>query len=52
MSGAILPASFRTGTMTETVGGAPLADNSLMICPKSPRLGGWYLEWRELLMGR
>jgi hypothetical protein len=28
-----LPASFRTGTMTETAGGAALASVSFMICP-------------------
>jgi hypothetical protein len=28
-----LPASFRTGTTTETAGGAALANVSLMICP-------------------
>ncbi len=30
-SGAMLPASLRTGTTTETVGGDPLVDNSLMV---------------------
>src|SRR5215471_11319669 len=38
-SGAMFPASFRTGTTMETAGGAPLASVSLMICPTWPRHG-------------
>src|SRR5262249_41590489 len=38
-SGAMLPASFRTGTTMETAGEAPLASVSLMICPTWPRHG-------------
>src|SRR5262249_30573980 len=38
-SGAMLPASFRTGTTMERAGGAPLASVSLMICPTWPRHG-------------
>src|SRR3981081_1763750 len=60
ISGVILPASFRTGTMTETLGGAPFADVSLMVCPTWPRrarsarvgLAARMLEWREVLMAR
>src|SRR6266516_6613074 len=38
-SGAMLPASLRTGTTIETAGGAALASVSLMICPTWPRHG-------------
>src|SRR5262244_4119476 len=38
-SGAMFPASFRTGTTMETAGGAPLASVSLMVCPTWPRHG-------------
>src|SRR5260370_31979134 len=38
-SGAMLPASLRTGTTMETAGGAPLAGVSLMVCPTWPRHG-------------
>src|SRR5262252_9783078 len=38
-SGAMLPASLRTGTTMETAGGAPLASVSLMVCPTWPRHG-------------
>jgi hypothetical protein len=34
-----LPASFRTGTTTETAGGAALANTSLMIRPTWPHGG-------------
>src|SRR4051795_9316976 len=37
ISGDRLPASFRTGTMMETAGGAALASVSFMICPIWPR---------------
>src|SRR5713226_7837597 len=33
ISGAMFPASFRTGTTMETAGGAPLADVSLILVP-------------------
>src|SRR4029450_3139825 len=38
-SGAMLPASFRTGTTMETAGGTPLASVPLMISPTWPRHG-------------
>src|SRR5215831_13895846 len=38
-SGAMLPASLRTGTTMETAGGAPLAGVSFMVCPTWPRHG-------------
>src|SRR2546427_1414114 len=38
-SGAMLPASLRTGTTMETAGVAPLAGVSLMVCPTWPRHG-------------
>src|SRR5262249_27324027 len=38
-SGAMLPASFRTGTPMEPAGEAPLASVSLMVCPTWPRHG-------------
>jgi len=62
ISGVMLPASFRTGTTTETAGGAALADVSLMLCPgfvRGDELAGhpldaperWPREWPNAAVG-
>src|SRR5579871_5775775 len=52
MSGAILPASFRTGTTIETAGRSPACEGSLMCGPvpenSPPAAEGWVLLGRDL----
>src|SRR5215510_14878601 len=56
-SGAMLPASLRTGATIETAGGAALASVSLMICatwPRHGRLASWLSAsflWGDKLPG-
>src|SRR5271166_7076239 len=50
ISGAMFPASFRTGTTTETAGGAPPVDVSLILFPSEHGPNGRAL-WGDQLCG-